>query len=319
MSSYIKKCREEAGLTQAQLAEKMDVTIVSVQNWEGGKTKINQDKYLKLAEVFNVPVEKIIKEIIIEEGKKQRDNWPDFLFDDETNKIVDTLHLNLAQQDLFGLLYIYGSDYLNNTKIGLDTFDEDLKKVPYGFIKEVGSIRFMNIANDLHNVIKYVQSDFLLKVLKQNPETEFNVRKLSKDLICEFIDNGFKGIDETMEFEPDFESVESLDIKINMNKAKIILPLLNEFKEVHVTDGWWSNPIREDIPEKILAGIMQMCGFKEDLFKDGYYKDNYNISYIRNGLEKVTEYFNASQEGNDEMWMWKINDVGKKLINWLRD
>ena len=37
MSTFIKRKREEAGLTQAQLAEKMDVTVVSVQNWENGK------------------------------------------------------------------------------------------------------------------------------------------------------------------------------------------------------------------------------------------------------------------------------------------
>ncbi len=40
MSTFIKRCREEAGLTQAQLAEKMGVSVVAVQNWENGKTKV---------------------------------------------------------------------------------------------------------------------------------------------------------------------------------------------------------------------------------------------------------------------------------------
>ncbi len=44
-------------------------------------------------------------------------------------------------------------------------FDEDLKSIPYGFIDRVGSIRFMNQAEGLHKVIRYVQSDFLMKVI----------------------------------------------------------------------------------------------------------------------------------------------------------
>lgn len=40
MSTFIKKCREEAGLTQAQLAEKMDVSVVAVQTGKGGKQRL---------------------------------------------------------------------------------------------------------------------------------------------------------------------------------------------------------------------------------------------------------------------------------------
>ena len=42
MSTFIKRHREEAGLTQEQLAEKMNVSTVAVQNWEKGVTKIDQ-------------------------------------------------------------------------------------------------------------------------------------------------------------------------------------------------------------------------------------------------------------------------------------
>lgn len=78
MSTFIKKCREEAGLTQAQLAEKMDVSVVAVQNWERGKTKVNLDRYMDLAAVFNVPVDRLIKEVLIEQDKACKDRWPDF-------------------------------------------------------------------------------------------------------------------------------------------------------------------------------------------------------------------------------------------------
>ncbi len=316
MSTFIKKCREEAGLTQAQLAEKMDVSVVAVQNWEKGKTKINLDRYYELAEIFNVPVDELIKEMLIETDKTRPDVWPAFLFDDETNAIIDTLHLNLAQQDLFGLMYIYGSDYLKKTKIDQDTFDEDLKSIPYGFIDRVGSIRFMNQAEGLHKVIRYVQSDFLMKVLKQNPESEFDIKKLSKNLICEFIDKGYKSLND---FEVDIETYNGLNFGINMRRARILLPVLEKIGPVHITDGWWSNPIRNDIPEEFLENVLEMCGFDRSLWEEGYYKRKYNISYIKSGLESVTEYKNTAKKGKEERWMLSINEKGRDLLEWLNE
>ncbi len=90
MSTFIKRCREEAGLTQAQLAEKMDVSVVAVQNWENGKTRLNLDRYYELSEIFNVPVENLIKERLIEADKSRPNKWPAFLFDDETNSMTSS-------------------------------------------------------------------------------------------------------------------------------------------------------------------------------------------------------------------------------------
>ena len=76
MSTFIKKCREEAGLTQAALADKMGVSVMSVQNWERGRTKIEMGRLTELASIFNVPVEKLINEILIEEDRNRPDMWP---------------------------------------------------------------------------------------------------------------------------------------------------------------------------------------------------------------------------------------------------
>lgn len=319
MSTFIKKCREEVGLTQAQLAEKMDVSVVSVQNWEKGKTKINLDRYMDLAAVFNVPVDKLIKEMLIEEDKLRPDRWPGFLFNEHTNAIIDTLHLNLAQQDLFGLLYIYGSEYLEKTHIDVDTFNEDLKRIPYGFIDRVGSIQFMNQADGLHRVIKYVQTDFLMKVLKQNPDVEFNVKKLSKNLICEFIDSGYKPVDVSSELDDGYEGEDGLCFRTFMEKARIMLPILEKLGSVHLTDGWWSHPIREDIPEEILTGYLSYCGYSRELFDEGYYKKEYNTINMILGLREVTNYKNVASKGKEEKWIWEINSKGRKLLDWFKE
>lgn len=317
MSTFIRKCREEAGLTQAQLAEKMDVSVVAVQNWEKGKTNINLNRYMDLAEVFNVPADKLIKEMLIEENALRSDRWPEFLFDDDTNAIIDTLHLNLAQQDLFGLLYIYGAEYLKKTQINVDIFNEDLKRIPYGFIDRVGSIQFMNQSEGLYKVIKYVQTDFLMKVLKQNPEAEFNIKKLSKNLICEFIDRGYKPVDDMSSWEDGYEEDEWLFFRINMEKARIMLPILEKTGPVHLTDGRWSQPIREDIPEEVLNGFLKVYGYNRALFDEGYYNKEYHTAKMTNGLKDVTDYKNVAPKGKEEKWVWEINDKGRKLLEWF--
>ena len=324
MSGYIKRCRENAGLTQTMLAEKMDVSPGAVQNWESGKTKIEYGRFKKLSEVLNVPMDDLIREMIIEMDEDSPDNWPDFFFDEDTNNIINTLHLNHAQQELFGLLYIYDADYLKKDEIDFNTLNDDLKKIPYGFIEKVGSIHFMNQVEGLHRVIKYVKADFLLDVLSLNPDAEFNVRKLTKEQICRFIDSGYKPIDDTADsFEDNdrFEAKpeEGLYFRINMHKARILLPVLAEHKSVHLTDGAWSEPIRDDIPDDVRDAILKMCDFDYDLWKDGYYKDKYQPIYVIGGLERVTEYKNTAEPGQTKYWEWSISDLGSKLLEWFDD
>lgn len=316
MSKYIKRQRKIAGLTQEQLAEKMDVTPQAVQNWESGRTRIDWGKLSTLSEILNVPRERIVNELLIEEDNENKnlDNWPAFLFDDETNKIIDTLHLNLAQQDLFGLLYIYDSEYVKKEYLDYNTLEDDLKKIPYGFIDKVGSVQFMNQADGLHQVVKYVKADFLMRVLKLNPEVEFNIKRLSKNLICDFIDNGYKEVDDTDSFDERYEGDDAIYFRISMEKARIMLPLLKKYGAVHITDDRWSNPIREDIPDEILAGILEMCHFDPELFKRGYYKNTYNISSVTYGLDEITEYY----EDKNKRWLWEINEKGEKLLEWFQ-
>ena len=287
MSSYLKRYREEAGLTQAQLSE-----------------------------ILNVPREELIREMFSELDKSRTNIWPAFLFDEDTNAIIDKLHLNLAQQDLFGLMYIYGSDYLKNADMDQDTFREELKSIPYGFIERVGSIRFMNQVEGLYRVIRYVKTDFLMKILKLNPEAEFDVRKLSKNRICEFIDEGHRPLNY---LDDDPETSEGLDFKVNMRKAKIFLPVLEKTGPVYITDGRWSNPIREDVPEEFLNSVLEMCRFRKDLWEEGYYEREYNISFIRSGLETVTDYKNTAGKGKKERWMLSVNGKGRELLKWLKE
>ena len=60
VSNSIRKLREERGMTQDELAEKLNVTRQAVSNWETGKTQPDIETLTRLAEIFDVSVERII-------------------------------------------------------------------------------------------------------------------------------------------------------------------------------------------------------------------------------------------------------------------
>ena len=56
IGARIRKFRKKRGMTQEQLAEKMEVTFQQVQQYENGATRLNSDRLQKLAEVLKIPV-----------------------------------------------------------------------------------------------------------------------------------------------------------------------------------------------------------------------------------------------------------------------
>ena len=242
--AMLKRNRKLAGLTQEQLAEKLDVSTVAVQNWESGKNQIRPEKLTKLSYLFNIPLETLIHEMLISEERDQQDRFPYFLFDDDMNDIVRTLHLTLSLQELFGILYIYHAEFLDREEMDSSDLRDDLKLIPYEFVSRFGSINLLNITEGLYKVLKYVQTDFLVRALRLNPEKEFDVCRLSMELICDFIDSGHKRLDES-DWNADYDHV--LWFHIDMHKAMKLLPELDK-GGVHLTNGRWANDLCDDVP-----------------------------------------------------------------------
>jgi transcriptional regulator with XRE-family HTH domain len=60
--SKIAALREQAGLTQAQLAVFIGVTTNTIQNWENGKSGVEQiEKFLKLCEVLDCNLRDLVE------------------------------------------------------------------------------------------------------------------------------------------------------------------------------------------------------------------------------------------------------------------
>jgi transcriptional regulator with XRE-family HTH domain len=60
LARRIKKFREDAGLTQVQLAHEMDVSPPSVNNWESGITAPTVDKIPRLAKVLGKTTDELL-------------------------------------------------------------------------------------------------------------------------------------------------------------------------------------------------------------------------------------------------------------------
>lgn len=56
----IKRCREQAGKSVADVAEYMGVSNVAAYKWERGKNAPSSDKLLKLAKYLNVTIEELL-------------------------------------------------------------------------------------------------------------------------------------------------------------------------------------------------------------------------------------------------------------------
>lgn len=56
----LKELRLAAGLQQADVAKKLNVTITAVSNWELGKNSILRKYHKKLAKLYGVTVEELM-------------------------------------------------------------------------------------------------------------------------------------------------------------------------------------------------------------------------------------------------------------------
>lgn len=57
MQVTIKAARINSGMTQTDVAKKMNVTPVTISNWEIGKTIPNANQFIELSKLYNVPIE----------------------------------------------------------------------------------------------------------------------------------------------------------------------------------------------------------------------------------------------------------------------
>lgn len=62
LGERIKECRQQAGMSQEKAAELVGVSRQAVTKWESGQTAPSTENLFRLAEVLNVPVERLLEQ-----------------------------------------------------------------------------------------------------------------------------------------------------------------------------------------------------------------------------------------------------------------
>lgn len=87
LNKQIKKYREQADLSQEQLAKQLYVTRQSVSKWETGEVIPDLDKIIAIAKIFNASLDNLVLGIDTNKTTKNIDNEK-FIFDPNKNKYV---------------------------------------------------------------------------------------------------------------------------------------------------------------------------------------------------------------------------------------
>lgn len=234
----LKKLREINGFTQEEVAEKMEVTVNTIQNWErSNKVPKGDDlnRLLDLYEADNNTREKVILGMYNKKSEcvcdEETDNFPHFLFEKnfpKTDQAVRNIILNKEEIDLFGYLFYLSKEVY--------TYKDIYSHLEYNvFNKFGGYFRTNNILKNIrlktgfdtfNNTYKEYEPGSLAKFIysycfDHYDIDEFNFCTLSKDIIMR-----------KAPLLPDMRSIGG--VVTNDNYRKDILSHYDMFPTLHV-------------------------------------------------------------------------------------
>lgn len=179
---YLKDKRTEANLTQEQVADSMGVSLNAVQNWESGRTRIKKSRLTELAGVLNIdPVE--LENAFNDDGE-DFSNFPFFMYTDEQNEIISQLRLTPEQKEFMMLIRIYNSNNWDRLRNKSLEWHSDimgaLRKIPYKYTEEKGVYKVYDFGQHLSKFLRYVPASFCFDMIRNSPDTVFDIRTLDK-------------------------------------------------------------------------------------------------------------------------------------------
>ena len=152
-SKNFKEERKRLGLRQKDLAQKIGVTVKTIQNYEKGLTLPSLKLMEKIALVFNVSLEKFTNEYFFSEKDRTVDVVEKVMLDLNFNQKVNNLILTDIIFDIVDLEFRYKNGVLDekvlNNSIGCKNDISYDKK--YYLVKFMLEMKLNNIIYDLKN------------------------------------------------------------------------------------------------------------------------------------------------------------------------
>lgn len=157
IGNFIKKLRNELGLSQGELAEKVYITRKAISKWENGKSIPTYDSLLTLASLFNVSID----ELLLGERKNDKINKEEIIksvYDDNisiTNKfqkktkILITVIASLVILFFTFLMYYFFNSY-DSVKVYLVKTDDSEVILTDGFLVLTNEKIYFRLGNIIY-------------------------------------------------------------------------------------------------------------------------------------------------------------------------
>ena len=194
MKSILKSLREEAGLTQEQVANLADVSVNSIQNWERSE-KIQSDSLHLLLDIYNVDKptrDRIVLEFFGRHEDSETnpiDNFPYFLFQDRPDIIDAVKRAELSAEEVELLGYVRYANFRRSGCSGfMDYSDFKIFGGYFNTMKAVENIK--DKIGDFLEISRYSESTSLFDRVYnyglRHPNSPFSFVRQSK---CDIIAN----------------------------------------------------------------------------------------------------------------------------------
>lgn len=164
IGKYIAKCRKEQGMTQAQLADKLDITYKSVSKWERGKGLPDASRMIDLCNILNITVNDLLSGEKVEE-ENYIHQVDDNLVELQKQKQAINTSVRISYLCIIVILFIY--NFVNVLLYGIE---EATNKPEFMIMISISLIRGFVYTYIINNIdgkknIGYVITIFMIVVI----------------------------------------------------------------------------------------------------------------------------------------------------------
>lgn len=303
----LKKFREQASFTQEVIADQMDVSVNTIQNWERG-SNIASDQLHKLLDFYKVS-DKERKECVLalygnkvsKETNETECVFPEFLFKEDTAQTIKNLVFEKEEQDLFGLLYHYGS---GNKELSL-------KNIPYQGITEFGGIfQAVNLRERIMEKLANFNIKQIFTWCVNHPEELFDYRKLSKEEWKEFLVN-----DKILLPESLYQACKKGDVLVlGETKTGVNRNIPEEVKRYISTPGYFDRSLKFVINSE-WENCFEIENKEED--DEEYIKNKEQYLSDLAAYEEHPNLYDRKPEFKEiYKYVLHVTEAGKKFVEW---
>lgn len=213
MGKFIKELREERGIAQWELADKIGVKRPTVTKWEIGMVKVREAYLVILSEFFDVTVEELIN------GERRKKTLTDKIDETTINLLKKVKQLNKLLIYVIVLMIIMGISFLayyfyisyNEIKVYTVYLDSDKYIANYGLLTKTKEKIYFYL--DVDYLLDDDEEIELIQLYYDNGNKRNFISQI--DNIQPFIFVAFNGYDEYINFEEFDVAIERMKIDVN--------------------------------------------------------------------------------------------------------